>query len=68
MKKIVSVLLAVVSFVVFSTGAFAAEKMTLGKRNFAIKIDSIWFDDSTDDGVYVGAEGYTEIEKNLYRG
>ena len=68
MKKIVAVLLAVASFAVFSTGAFAADKMTLGERNFAIKIDSIRFDDSTDDGVYVGAEGYTEIEKNLYLG
>jgi hypothetical protein len=51
------------------TGAYAADKITLGKNNFAIKVDSINFDSKlTDDGIYVGAEGYKEIEKNLYLG
>ena len=52
-----------------STVGYAADKITLGKNNFAIKLDSINFDNkNTDDGVYVGAEGYKEIEKNLYLG
>jgi Outer membrane protein beta-barrel domain len=69
MKKIVVALLFAASFVLLSNVGYAAEKMTLGQNNFAIKVDSIHFDNSnTDNGVYVGAEGYKEIEKNLYLG
>jgi Outer membrane protein beta-barrel domain len=69
MKKIVVVLILAVSLSFLSTIAYAAEKMTLGVHNFAIKVDSINFDNNnTDNGVYVGAEGYSEIEKNLYLG
>jgi len=69
MKKIVVALLLAASFVLLSTVGYAEEKITLGKNNFAIKVDSINFDNkNTDDGVYVGAEGYKEIEKNLYLG
>ena len=68
MKKIVIAVLVAASFALLSADAFAAEKMTLGGNNFAVKIDSIHFDGATDDGVYVGAEGYKEIEKNLYLG
>lgn len=69
MKKIVVALLLAASFVFLSTVGYAAEKITLGKNNFAIKVDSINFNNkNTDDGVYVGAEGYKEIEKNLYLG
>lgn len=69
MKKIVAALLLAASFVLLSTVGYAADKITLGKNNFAIKVDSINFDNkNTDDGVYVGAEGYKEIEKNLYLG
>ncbi len=69
MKKIVAVLLLAVSFSFLTTSSYAAEKMTLGVNNFAIKVDAINFDNkNTDDGVYVGAEGYGQIEKNLYLG
>jgi hypothetical protein len=69
MKKTVLLVVLVVAFALSVTVAYAADKMTLGKNNFAIKVDSIHFDnDKTDNGVYVGAEGYTEIEKNLYLG
>ena len=69
MKKIVVALLLSASFVLLSTVGYAEEKITLGKNNFAIKVSAINFDNkNTDDGVYVGAEGYKEIEKNLYLG
>jgi hypothetical protein len=69
MKKIVLPLVLVAASVLLASAGYAADKMTLGQKNFAIKVDSIHFDnDKTDDGVYVGAEGYTEIEKNLYLG
>jgi len=69
MKKIVAALLFAASFVIFSTDGYAADKVTLGRNNFAIKVSSISFDDNdTDNGIYVGAEGYKEIEKNLYLG
>lgn len=69
MKRIVF-LMVVAAVIVFSiTIGYAAEKITLGKNNFAIKVNSIHFDSKfTDDGIYVGAEGYKEIEKNLYLG
>ena len=69
MKKIVAALLLAASFVLLTTVGYAEEKITLGKNNFAIKVSAINFDNkNTDDGVYVGAEGYKEIEKNLYLG
>jgi len=69
MKKIVASLILGAYFILLSTVGYAADKITLGKNNFAIKLDSINFDNkNTDDGVYVGAEGYKEIEKNLYLG
>jgi len=71
----------IVSFVVLSTTAFAAEKApfkaALGKTNFALKVASINFtedfveDADANSGLYVGIEAYselTDIAPNLYVG
>lgn len=69
MKKVMLAVIAGVLSWSVATCAFAGDKMTLGKKNFTIKVDAIHFKNGdTDDGLYVGAEGYTEIEKNLYLG
>lgn len=69
MKKMGVVVLLAVAFSLSTAVGYAADKMILGKNNFAVKVCSINFDDSnTDNGIYVGAEGYTEIENNLYLG
>ncbi len=69
MKKIVGALLLMLGGLVFGSMGFAAEKATLGKNNFSVKVSSIHFDDGdTDNGISVSAEGYKEIEKNLYLG
>ena len=67
----------IVSFVVLSSTAFAAEKAALGKTNFALKVESINFtedlveDADANSGLYVGIEAYselTDITPNLYVG
>ncbi len=68
MKKAIVVFLSV-SFLLMKGIAYGAEKMLLGQNNFAIKVDHMHFDDSkTDNGIYVGAEGFKEVDKNLYLG
>jgi hypothetical protein len=69
MKRMVFLMVVASVLAISISVGYAADKITLGKNNFAIKVDSINFDDKfTDDGTYVGAEGYVEIEKNLYLG
>lgn len=64
----------IVSFVVLSTTAFAAEKVSLGSCNVALKVDYINFTDSAfddhdlDEGYYIGLEAYGEVLSNLYLG
>jgi hypothetical protein len=64
----------IVSFIVLSTTAYAAEKASLGNFNLAIKLDSINFTEDAlknsdiDTGLYTGLEGYGKIALNLYLG
>ncbi len=77
MKKLFLVLL-IVSFIILSTTAFAAEKApfktALGSGNVAFKFDYINFtedlldDFEADDGYYIGLEAYGQIAPNLYLG
>jgi hypothetical protein len=66
MKKLFLVLL-IVSFIILSTTAFAAEKAPLGAGNLALKVDYINFTDSdmdhldVDSGLYVGLEAYSHL-------
>jgi hypothetical protein len=64
----------IVSFIVLSTTAFAAERVPLGAGNVALKLDYINFTDSVferhnvDTGYYIGLEAYGEVSPNLYLG
>ena len=64
----------IVSFIVLSTTAFAAERVSLGVANVALKLDYINFTDSVfevhdvDTGYYIGLEAYAEVSPNLYLG
>jgi hypothetical protein len=66
MKKLLLFSL-IVSFVVLSTTAFAAEKAALGAGNLALKVDYIDFTDTTlhdrdvESGLYVGLEAYSHL-------
>src|SRR4030042_1568224 len=73
MKRLLLVSL-VVSFIILSTTAFAAEKASLGAGNVAVKLDYINFtenefeDADIDTGYYIGLEAYGEVSPNLYLG
>jgi len=67
----------IISFVILSTTAFAAERAPLGAGNLALKLDYINFTDSdmdrldVDSGFYVGLEAYshlTDTAPNFYIG
>jgi len=64
----------IVSLVVLSNTAFAAEKAPLGAGNVALKLDYINFTDRVfehhdlDEGYYIGLEAYGEVLPNLYLG
>ena len=64
----------VVSCIILSTTAFAAEKASLGAGNVALKLDYINFTESEfkdadiDTGYYIGLEAYGEVSPNLYLG
>lgn len=57
----------IISFILLSTTAFAAEKAALGAGNLALKVDYIDFTDSAmddldvDSGLYVGLEAYSHL-------
>ena len=76
MKKLLLFSL-IVSFIILSTTAFAAEKAPLGAGNLALKVDYINFTDQdmedfdTDSGAYFGIEAYSQVadaSPNLYVG
>ena len=71
MRKAVSLILLMASFIAASSVAYPAE-LNLGPNNFAVKLDSIHFTDgalkSVDNGFYTGLEGYGDIGKNFYIG
>jgi hypothetical protein len=61
--------LFLISLVFTSTAGYATEKLPLGPQNFAVKLDSIDFDEKAlDTGYYIGLEGYGEIGRNFYVG
>lgn len=67
MKKLFFFFLISLTFLV-SSSLYAEQKSPLGFGNLAVKLDYINFTEDSDNGVYVGIEGFREILPNLYLG
>ena len=71
MRKAVFLILLMASLIAASSAAYPAE-LNFGPNNFAVKLDSIHFNDkalkSVDSGYYIGFEGYGDLGKNFYLG
>jgi hypothetical protein len=65
-------LLFTMAFVMVSATLHAEEAVPLGAGNIAVKVDRLNFTDSdlkpSDEGTYVGLEGYMNVAKNIYTG
>jgi hypothetical protein len=65
MKRLILFLLIGLIFLT-SSSLYAEQKSPLGFKNLAVKLDYINFTEDSDNGVYAGLEGFTEILPNLY--